>query len=120
MLSRGGRPDVRKIKSLCGGWTASEAAVGGWVEEAFAQQMTKKLFGDIVIAVGVGESRASMLRGEFRTAPRILLGEITSTKGRDSNERQAPVCTMTGDGALLQATEVEGVEMQNGGNPDTS
>ena len=82
MLSRGGRPDVRKIKSFCGGWTASEAEVGGWVEEAFAQWMKKKLFGDIMIAVGVGESRAGMLRGEFRKAPRILLGEITSTKGR--------------------------------------
>lgn len=113
MLSRGGRPDVRKIKSFCGGWTASEAEVGGWVEEAFAQWMTKKLFGDIMIAVGVGESRASMLRESLERLPEF-------SKGRDSNERQAPVCTRTGDGALLQATELEGVEMQNGGNPDTS
>ena len=42
MLGRGGRPDVRKVKTLCGGWTACEAEVGGWVDEEFAQWMTEK------------------------------------------------------------------------------
>ena len=108
MLSRGGRPEVRKLKSLCGSGTACKAEVGRWGEVEFAQRSQS---GDILIAVGVAEPRAIILREEFRTAPRILLGETTSTKGRDSHERQAPVCTMTGDGALLQATEVEGVEV---------
>lgn len=85
MLSRGGRPEVRKIKSLCGGGTACRAEVGRWGEEEFAQRSQS---GDILIAVGVAEPRAIILREEFRISPEFPLGRPppqkagTATRGR--------------------------------------
>lgn len=73
-----------------------------------------------VRAAGFAEPCAVVSREAFRMAPRLLLWETRSIESRPINKGWALsyIYLRQGDDALLQDTEMEGVDMYNDCNPD--